>query len=105
VNLPAADIETTLENSLTSLPAQAQLDELCAARWTEPVLVPSGGSSDNPTVSNWRPDVITIGPDFGTGGVAFEIFANSAHTGFRTLLDTALRLVGAAIRLRRLMTP
>jgi hypothetical protein len=56
------------------------------------------------------PDV-TIGPDFLVGGVAFELFDSNANAGIRTILDVgdaldaALRMVGAAIRLRRLFTP
>jgi hypothetical protein len=29
------------------------------------------------------PDVITIGPDFLAGGVAFELFDSNANAGFR----------------------
>jgi hypothetical protein len=71
----------------------------------------SGGSPGNPTIIELAPDVVSVAPDFGTGGVQFEVFDSNANTAFRTLfdvgdaLDAALRLVGAAIRLRRLMTP
>ena len=73
----------------------------------------SGSSSGpgNPTITELAPDVVSIGPDYGTGGVVFEVYDATANAGFRTLhdvgdaLDAALRLVGAAIRLRRLMTP
>ena len=68
---------------------------------------PSGPS--NPTVVELAPDVVSIGPDYLTGGVAFEVFDSNANTAFRTQFDvgdaSALRMVGAAIRLRRLLTP
>jgi hypothetical protein len=65
----------------------------------------------NPTIVELAPDVVSVGPDYGTGGVAFEVFDSNANTAFRTqfdvgdALDAALRLVGASIRLRRLLTP
>ena len=65
----------------------------------------------NPTIVDVAPDVISIGPDFLVGGVAFELFDLNANAGFRTILDVgdaldaALRMVGAAIRLRRILTP
>ena len=65
----------------------------------------------NPTIVEVAPDVISIGPDFLVGGVAFELFDSNANAGFRTILDVgdaldaALRMVGAAIRLRRILTP
>jgi hypothetical protein len=70
-----------------------------------------GGSSGNPTIIELAPDVVTIGPDYNTAGVAFEIHDTSADTIVRTqfdigdALDAALRMVGAAIRLRRILTP
>ena len=71
----------------------------------------SGSGPSNPTIIELAPDVVTIGPDYLTGGVAFEVFDSNANTAFRTqfdvgdALDAALRMVGAAIRLRRLLTP
>ena len=70
-----------------------------------------GDPPGNPTIIELAPDVITIGPDYLTGGVAFEVFDSNANTAFRTqfdvgdALDAALRMVGAAIRLRRILTP
>lgn len=71
----------------------------------------SGRSPGSPTIVELAPDEITIGPDFSTGGVAFEVFDSDANMAFRTqfdvgeALDAALRIVGAAIRLRRILTP
>ena len=72
---------------------------------------PGGSSGKPPTITELAPDVVTIGPDFSTGGIAFEVYDATANAGFRMLLDVddaldaAWRLVGAAIRLRRLMIP
>ena len=57
------------------------------------------------------PDVVTIAPDYTTSGVAFEVFDSNANIAFRTLLDpgdaldAALRMVGAVMRLHRLLAP
>jgi hypothetical protein len=74
--------------------------------------VPPGGSSGNPpSITEIAPDVVTIGPDYTVGGVAFEVFDSNANAGFRTMLDpgdaldAALRLVGSVLRLHRLITP
>jgi hypothetical protein len=75
--------------------------------------VPPAGGAGNPPpiITDVAPDVITIGPDYMTGGVAFELYDATANVGFRTTfdvgdaLDVALRLGGACIRLRRLLTP
>jgi hypothetical protein len=64
-----------------------------------------------PSITEIAPDVVTIGPDYGVGGVALEVFDSSANAGFRTILDpgdgleAALRLVGSVLRLHRLITP
>jgi hypothetical protein len=75
-----------------------------------PTLPPSG-SGGNPTIHDVAPDVITVGPDYSVGGVAFEIFDSSANVAFRTLfdpgdaLDVALRMVAAVMRLRHIIVP
>ena len=72
---------------------------------------PGGTSGNPPTITEIAPDVITIGPDYRTGGIAFELYDASANVGFRTIfdvgdaLDAAMRMIGAAMRLRRLLTP
>jgi hypothetical protein len=32
-------------------------------------------------------DVITVGPDYATGRVAFELYNATANVGFRTIFD------------------
>jgi hypothetical protein len=72
---------------------------------------PGGASGQPPSITEIAPDVVTIGPDYGVGGIAFEVFDSSANAGFRTILDpgdaldAALRLLGAVLRLHRLITP
>ena len=71
----------------------------------------SGSGPGNPAITELAPDVITIGPDYNTGGVVFEVYDATANAGFKTILDVgdaldaALRMVAACIRLRRLLTP
>jgi hypothetical protein len=70
-----------------------------------------GSGPGNPTIVELAPDVVTIAPDYTTGGVAFEVFDSNANTALRTLLDpgdaldAALRMVGAVMRLHRLLAP
>ena len=45
----------------------------------------------NPTIIELAPDVISIGPDYLTGGVAFEVFDSNANTAFRTQFDVGER--------------
>jgi hypothetical protein len=72
----------------------------------------AGTPSGNPlSITEIAPDVVTIGPDYNVGGIAFEVFDSNANAGFRTMLDpgdaldAALRLVGSVLRLHRLITP
>jgi hypothetical protein len=62
----------------------------------------------NPTIHEIAPDVVNVAPDYATCGVVLENFDGNAQVGVKTMfdwpdaIDLALRLAGAAIRLRRL---
>ena len=47
----------------------------------------SGGSPGNPTITELAPNVVSIGPDYNTGGVVFEVYDATATAGFKTILD------------------
>ena len=70
----------------------------------------SSSGPGNAAIISW-PHVISIGPDYLTGGVAFEVFDSNANTAFRTqfdvgdALDAALRMVGAGDPVTALLTP